>query len=711
MHSANRICIKNIFRKLLVLTASSFFILSLTVTTAHAETAQELVRDGIRYSINGETAAVVGYEGNSSNIIIADNIDGVPVTIIQAESFSNCSTIQTVKIPCTVTRIEDGTYFLDWDTMQYISKGAFGNCSSLRSVEFEKDSQCTYIGECTFTNCSQLDSVVLPTNLKTIALSAFENCTSLKELNLPEGLTRIGQNALSNTGITSLVLPRSIEYINDINYMYKLEEISVDGENSNWRSEDGILYAKKIDGTWDLYLYPWGRKTQVYTVPSFVENFECIAALNGHYQGGSVYVPLPYLQAVDIGMRSIEIPGFSVYKIIVDDDNPFYTVKDDILYSKDMTTVLQIPRCIEGNLTIPNGVTKIADRAGMLAAFSSIDLPDSLTEIEEFAFCYNPNLTSIVFPSSIESIPPRVLEECASLESVKLPQKQDVMPSFSECSSLKSIVIPDSITSISDYTFWRCEDLSVVYIPKSVTSIGNCALNSSCPSMCTILYEGTKQQWRQITITGDNDQIAYAYVYYEVPAGEELIVAPSKTMPARRFVFQDNGAIQEIQMTGWKKIDGNWYYLDNFGFFHTGWQKIDGKWYYFNTSGVMQKGWQKVDGKWYYLNPGGDMVTGWKKIANKWYYFNSSGIMQTGWKDIGSKTYYFKPSGEMAAGEWCKGWWLNKDGCWVYPYKASWKQNSKGWYYEDTSGWYAKNTTQIIDGKTYTFNSKGYLVE
>ena len=173
------------------------------------------------------------------------------------------------------------------------------------------------------------------------------------------------------------------------------------------------------------------------------------------------------------------------------------------------------------------------------------------------------------------------------------------------------------------------------------------------------------------------------------------------------YYFNDLGVMQK----GWQKISGKWYYFNAGGDMLTGWKKFSTKWYYFNASGVMQTGWQKIDGKWYYFNEDGDMAKGWKQIGKDWYYFSSGGEMATGWQEISGKTYYFKPSGVMAANEWCKGWWLNKNGTWTYEYRASWKQDSKGWYYQDTSGWYAKNTTLTIDDKSYTFDSKGYLVE
>ena len=197
------------------------------------------------------------------------------------------------------------------------------------------------------------------------------------------------------------------------------------------------------------------------------------------------------------------------------------------------------------------------------------------------------------------------------------------------------------------------------------------------------------------------------------------------------YCFKENGKA----VSGWVKRDADWFYFykgratvgdvyeiggkkycfDDEGVMQTNkWVKhesADGsmKWYYFGSSGAMVKDcWMKISGKWYYFE-GENFVTGWKKISGKWYYFNAGGDMATGWKQIGGKWYYLKSSGEMAAKEWCGGYYLNADGTWTYPYKASWKQDSKGWWFGDTSGWYAKNCTLTIDGKSYTFDAAGYM--
>ena len=46
---------------------------------------------------------------------------------------------------------------------------------------------------------------------------------------------------------------------------------------------------------------------------------------------------------------------------------------------------------------------------------------------------------------------------------------------FSDCTSISSIVIPDSVTTIGDYAFYNCSALTAITIPNSVTSIGDAA--------------------------------------------------------------------------------------------------------------------------------------------------------------------------------------------------------------------------------------------
>ncbi len=149
---------------------------------------------------------------------------------------------------------------------------------------------------------------------------------------------------------------------------------------------------------------------------------------------------------------------------------------------------------------------------------------------------------------------------------------------------------------------------------------------------------------------------------------------------------------------GWILSSGNYYYTDSTGMLATGWKSIDGDWYYFYTAsnekqnskyvkGKMAKNvWLQTGGKRYYLTSGGEMATGWQKVNNKWYFFLGSGQMHTGWLQSGGKWYYLNASGVMQTG------WL----------KLSWNGGSD-YFYFGTSGELAVNTT--VDG--YTVDSNG----
>ena len=119
-----------------------------------------------------------------------------------------------------------------------------------------------------------------------------------------------------------------------------------------------------------------------------------------------------------------------------------------------------------------------------------------------------------------------------------------------------------------------------------------------------------------------------------------------------------------------------------------------------------------VKGKWY--NKDGTQTykptLSWKHNKKGWWVVDSKGwYPKNQWQKIDGVWYYFKADGYMASNEWCKGYWLNKNGSWTYKKQASWKKDKVGWYF-GCKGWYAKNQWQKIDGKWYYFDAKGYVV-
>ena len=118
-----------------------------------------------------------------------------------------------------------------------------------------------------------------------------------------------------------------------------------------------------------------------------------------------------------------------------------------------------------------------------------------------------------------------------------------------------------------------------------------------------------------------------------------------------------------------------------------------------------------IDG--YYLDKNGAWTykyrASWKTDSKGTCFQDTKGwYPKKQWLKINDQWYFFKPDGYKAELEYWNGYWFNMSGEWTYKPRASWKKDSKGWYYQDTAGWYPRNCDIKIDGKLYNFDAKGY---
>ena len=113
-----------------------------------------------------------------------------------------------------------------------------------------------------------------------------------------------------------------------------------------------------------------------------------------------------------------------------------------------------------------------------------------------------------------------------------------------------------------------------------------------------------------------------------------------------------------LEEAGWK------YYANNKAV--TGWKQIEGKWYFFNAEGVSQKWWVQDNGTWYYLNGAGEMQTGWLQDNGTWYYLEASGALKVSqWFEVNGKWYYVDATGALAVNTTVDGYTVNANGEWV----------------------------------------------
>ncbi|MCR5448314.1 MAG: leucine-rich repeat protein [Solobacterium sp.] len=103
----------------------------------------------------------------------------------------------------------------------------------------------------------------------------------------------------------------------------------------------------------------------------------------------------------------------------------------------------------------------------------------TVTEIGQNAF-QNSTVVSVVLPESVKSLSKYAFQNCKSLKSVTLPDGLDSIGqyAFQYCSSLSEINVPSSLKSIYDYAFSNCSSLPAFTLPDGIDYIGTSAFNS-----------------------------------------------------------------------------------------------------------------------------------------------------------------------------------------------------------------------------------------
>jgi len=144
-------------------------------------------------------ATVTTIHGNAfsgcANLSIVTFAEGSRLESIGGQAFYRCTSLTSITIPASVTVIYAN---INYGPMGTGYRGAFDDCSNLRTVIFEESSQLQTIGEATFENCNNLTIITIPESVMSIGRYAFLGCTGLTSIEIPAGVTSIGSGVFTN---------------------------------------------------------------------------------------------------------------------------------------------------------------------------------------------------------------------------------------------------------------------------------------------------------------------------------------------------------------------------------------------------------------------------------------------------------------------------------------------------------------------------------
>ncbi len=316
------------------------------------------------------------------------------------------------------------------------------------------------------------------------------------------------------------------------------------------------------------------------TIPNTVKKIDINAFSNC---GGLTVITIP-ASVTEIGDPKIENPNLArgcsrVSEINVDPDNRIFTSKDGVLFSKDMTQLIECPPAKTGTYTVPDGVKTIFDyafwrctglteitfpasvvRIGFWSlaetAITGFTIPDSVKDIRQGAFTGCKNLSSIMIPATVTELGGLQFQSCSALREINVDPDNPACASVDGVLYSKSLrglreypasksgpyTILDSVEWIEDHAFKDCTGITELVIPAGLTDIPlqtfqGCALkaftvdpgNSAFASADGVLY--SKDMKRLIAYPGGKGPT------FTIPSGVYTVGS---------YAFSSNSALTSV---------------------------------------------------------------------------------------------------------------------------------------------------------------------
>ena len=382
-----------------------------------------------------------------------------------------------------------GTLYVPKST-EVIGFGAFEN-SLADSIVFDSASNILSFGYRAFYGAKNLREVTVPATVVAIDYYAFAQCSNLETVKFEEGsrLAGIYEGAFFGCGkLKNITLADNIVEISDYAFYgcTSLTEIPV----SDTSMIKGIYsYAFAYSGICGDFATP---KTLIDIGDYAFRGTKITSAFIPDDNKLDLIIGIGVFEECEV-MEKIDVPFLGASY----GDEDIYWIGYIFGAGAPNANATYIPQSLRTYIAHEGGLLELT--CGTPANIGS-SKPTGYYKMEKT------NIENITLPEGITSIGQWAFYKCVNLKSVTIPDSVTNINSwaFYNCSSLESLTIPDSVKVIGNETFYNCKSLTSIRIPDGVTIIGNYTF-SGCTNLTSITIPSSVTSIEKYAFWGCNN--------------------------------------------------------------------------------------------------------------------------------------------------------------------------------------------------------------
>lgn len=345
-------------------------------------------------------------------------------------------------------------------------------------------------------------NIRIPDTVEVIGCQAFANKGNIT-VRMSENVGSIAETAFANSDpeIISAAGSYAQDYASKKGYRFQGEGEAVKQMEGCNLGNDGSVSLDKESGLLTIYgKVPWVNGTGF---GDLLQNFG--RSIRSVYFASNARQSDYFAELVQLLNMKCE----NLTEIRVDEENTDFVLIDHVLYSADKETLLFCPR----------GITEVA-------------VFDGTKRIEDNAFLYHRELTSVTFPETLRYVGYNAFERTGIVRAVLPKQMKEISSgAFFYCEDLEYVALGEAVTYLYG-SFEYCRKLTSIHIPPSVIGIyGSEFANCSIQSVTGV--EGTyAQKWAEehgYSFNGSklSGSGLYNDFYYNASEGEIVITGIS----------------------------------------------------------------------------------------------------------------------------------------------------------------------------------------